>query len=197
MFIELTDHLRCPADHDEAYLILLPERMEGRLVREGVLGCPVCQREYRVSESIPAFGAPPPVPEAASVTADAALALLGLDGPGGYVALIGSAGAVAGALAERLPGVRFVLVNPPPGIVPDETRSVLHATRLPLKRASMRGAVISADHAADPAWLAATAGCVLSGLRLVAEGRAPALPGVAVLAEAGGWWVGSVGSGGR
>ena len=25
MFIELTDHLRCPEDHEEAYLVLLPE----------------------------------------------------------------------------------------------------------------------------------------------------------------------------
>ena len=38
MFIELTDHLRCPADHAESYLVLLPDRMDGRSVREGRLG---------------------------------------------------------------------------------------------------------------------------------------------------------------
>jgi uncharacterized protein YbaR (Trm112 family) len=197
MFIELTDHLRCPADHDEAYLILLPARMEGRLVREGVLGCPVCRREFPVRESVAGFGTPPPAPVATALTVEAALALLGLEGPGGYVVLVGGAGALAGGLAQRLPGVRFVLVNPPAGILPDETRSVLQAGRLPLKRSSMRGAVIAADLAADPAWLAATAGCVLPGLRLVAEGAAADLPGVEVLAEAGGWWVGTVGTVGR
>ena len=42
MFIELTDHLRCPADHEEAFLVLLPDQMDGRAVRGGALGCPVC-----------------------------------------------------------------------------------------------------------------------------------------------------------
>jgi hypothetical protein len=41
MFIELTDHLRCPADHAESYLVLLPEEMRERSVRTGRLGCPV------------------------------------------------------------------------------------------------------------------------------------------------------------
>ena len=40
MFIELTDHLRCPADHEESYLVLLPDRMEGRSVRERAAGLP-------------------------------------------------------------------------------------------------------------------------------------------------------------
>ena len=31
MFIELTDHLRCPADHEESYLVLLPDRDAGAL----------------------------------------------------------------------------------------------------------------------------------------------------------------------
>ncbi len=42
MHIELTDLLRCPADHDEAFLVLLPDRMEGRRVLAGHLGCPMC-----------------------------------------------------------------------------------------------------------------------------------------------------------
>jgi hypothetical protein len=27
LFIELTDHLRCPNDHDESFLVLLPDLM--------------------------------------------------------------------------------------------------------------------------------------------------------------------------
>ena len=42
MFIELTDHLRCPEDHDEQFWCLLPDRLDGRSVKEGQLGCPVC-----------------------------------------------------------------------------------------------------------------------------------------------------------
>ena len=41
MFIELTDHLRCPADHEESYLVLLPDEIRERSVRAGRLGCPV------------------------------------------------------------------------------------------------------------------------------------------------------------
>ena len=52
MFIELTDHLRCPADHDESYLVLLPDQMEGRSVRAGQLGCPVCGRTYQLTDGV-------------------------------------------------------------------------------------------------------------------------------------------------
>ena len=37
MFIELTDHLRCPGDHDEAYLVLLPDSVVQRSVQSGEL----------------------------------------------------------------------------------------------------------------------------------------------------------------
>jgi hypothetical protein len=190
MFIELTDHLRCPADHDESFLVLLGNEMDGRLVRAGVLGCPICHRESAVEGGIVDFGNAPPAPAATSLAPEAAHALLGLDGPGGYVALVGGAGALAGGLAAHLPGVRFVLVNPPAGAAPSDSASVLRAARLPLKAATMRGAVITADHASAPAWLEATLGCVLPGLRVLVEGEATDRAGGKVLAEAGGWWVG-------
>ena len=50
MFIELTDHLRCPADHTESYLVLLPDEMQDRSVRTGRLGCPVCGRTYVLTD---------------------------------------------------------------------------------------------------------------------------------------------------
>lgn len=190
MFIELTDHLRCPADHDESFLVLLPSGMDGRLVHAGVLGCPICHRETVVEDGIADFGGAPPAPAATTLTPDAAHALLGLDGPGGYVALVGGAGALAAGLAALLPGVRFVLVNPPPGAAPSDSASVLRAGRLPIKTAAMRGAIITADHASNPGWLTAALGCVLPGLRVLVEGQAADRAGVSVLAEAGGWWVG-------
>jgi len=71
MFIELTDHLRCPADHDEAFLVLLPDRVEGRSVRTGTLGCPICDRRFALQDGVldtgdvsspPASGHPSPWP---------------------------------------------------------------------------------------------------------------------------------------
>ena len=67
MFIELTDHLRCPADHEESYLVLLPDRMEERSVREGRLGCPVCGRTYTLADGILDLGGDVPEPPATTL----------------------------------------------------------------------------------------------------------------------------------
>src|SRR5438128_417393 len=102
MFIELTDHLRCPADHEEQFLVLLPDRMEGRSVLSGELGCPVCGRVVRVEEGVADFGAGTPGTGDTSLTGEAVPALLGVTGPGGYVALVGSAARLGDAVASRL-----------------------------------------------------------------------------------------------
>ena len=52
MFIELTDHLRCPNEHEESFLVLLPGTMEGRSVRTGDLGCPVCGRTFQLTDGV-------------------------------------------------------------------------------------------------------------------------------------------------
>lgn len=190
MFIELTDHLRCPADHEEAFLILLPATMDGRRVRDGALGCPVCHREFPVAEGIVDFGGGLAAAEPCTLAAEAAHALLGLDGPGGYLTLLGAAGRLADGLSGRLPGIHLVLLNPPAETDLPKAGSILRAPRLPLKQRSMRGAVIPGELARDPAWLDGAIACVLPGLRVVGEGVAPERQDLTVMAEAGGWWVG-------
>ncbi len=184
MFIELTDHLRCTEPHDEAFLVLLPDALEGRRVLSGVLGCPVCNREVRIEDGIATFGAAPPAGPTA-LTAEAIAALLGLDGPGGYVALLGSAGGLADALTALMPGIRWVLVNPPEVGVASDWASVVRADRVPIKQRSMRGVVVSADHGA-PTWVDAALGAVLPGNRAVVEAPVPDRVGAQVLAQAGG-----------
>ncbi|HET7602890.1 MAG TPA: Trm112 family protein, partial [Gemmatimonadales bacterium] len=114
MFIELTDHLRCPAEHDEQFLVLIPEVMDGRDVRRGSLGCPVCHRSFPIRDGVASFG---PAPDAnrmpTRLTADAQAALAGLGGPGGYAVLVGGAAARVDLVAQALPGIGLVLVNPP------------------------------------------------------------------------------------
>jgi hypothetical protein len=190
MFIELTDHLRCPANHEEAFLILLPEAMDGRRVLDGALGCPACHRELPVADGIVDFGGGVAAVEPCTLPSEAAHALLGLDGPGGYLALLGAAGSLADALSERLPGIHLVLVNPPADSGLPSTGSILRAPRLPLKQRSMRGAVIAREVARVSGWLDGAIACVLPGLRVVGEGPAPQRPDLTVMAEAGGWWVG-------
>ena len=189
MFIELTDHLRCIADHDESFVVLLPDEVVDRSVRSGTLGCPTCGRVYRIADGVLDAGdAPPPAAENAPA-GEALAALAGLGGPGGYMVLAGSAGARWAELAGAVPGVHLVLVNPPPGIAEAPGMSVLHSSRLPLRSGSMRAVVLGAPYGGDASWTDEAARVVLPGLRVVGHGPAPAAADLDVLADAEGWWV--------
>jgi hypothetical protein len=190
MFIELTDHLRCPAGHAERFLVLLPDAVDGRRVVSGTLGCPACGRVVRLAEGSAIFDEAAPSDGRTALTAEALAAFLGLSGPGGYVALVGGLTSLAGELAALLPGVRLALVNPPPGTADRAEASVLRAARLPLKASSMRGTAVGADLAGLAAWGADAVRATLPGLRMVAEGGEPPAEGVELLARAEGCWVG-------
>jgi len=192
VFIELTDHLRCPADHDESFLVLLPDAMEDRSVQAGTLGCPVCGRTFQLRNGVLDTGdAPKLAAESGSVVdADALTALVGLSGPGGYLTLVGAAGALWSEVAKRNSGVALVAVNPPVSVVDGPGISVVRSGRLPLKSGSMRGVVLSRPFADDPHWIREAARVVLSGLRVVGEGKDPPDEIIELLASAGGVWVG-------
>lgn len=192
MFIELTDHLRCPNEHDESFLVLLPGTMEGRSVRTGDLGCPVCGRTFPLAEGVFETGDAPALEGTGSVLdADALTALVGLSGPGGYLTLVGAAGALWSEVAERNSGVALVAVNPPAWVVDGPGISVIRSGRLPLKTGSMRGVVLSRPFADDVAWVREAARVVLPGLRVVGEGKEPPFNIIELLASAEGVWVGT------
>ena len=193
MFIELTDHLRCPAAHDESFLVLLPDAVENRQVRSGTLGCPVCNATYPIVEGVARFGvpsvrasvrpsAPPPVAGLA--------AFLGLSGPGGYVALVGDVAALARELAAAVPGVHFAAIDPPAGTLGSDRVSVLEAPSLPVKARQLRGVILGSGFGDDAAWVGEGVRAVLPGLRVVGAGAAPARDDLQILAAADGWWVG-------
>ena len=204
MFIELTEFLRCPFPHDEMHLIVVPDRMVGRMVVEGTIGCPVCRREFPVREGIALFDGQTreetePAPADPSLV-EAVRALLGLANPGGYVVLVGSAAGLAPGLAGLLGGVHFIGVNAPRSIEAAPPLSLLvHRSSLPLRRSMARGIVLGGEVAVSP-WLEEGVRVVLDGLRLVAlrpDVHAPA--GAAPLASGQGLWVGEKqrASGGR
>lgn len=193
MFIELTDLLRCPSDHTESFLVLLPDEMEGRHVRRGRLGCPVCHREFPIEAGVARFGEPRFPPSAdedadSMVNADTLAAFLGLEGPGGYAGLVGSAAGQVAPLSRRLPGIHLIAVNPPPAADLAGV-SVLEAGMLPLRSRSLRGVTLGRGYGADPHWQAEAARVVLPGLRVVGQGRGPEQTELEVLAATGGWWV--------
>ena len=189
MFIELTDHLRCPRDHAERFLVLLPDAMDGRRVVSGTLGCPVCGQVVSLADGIVDFDRHPGSDGRTRLTPDAVAAFLGISGPGGYVALVGGVATLASGLAARLPGVRLALVNPPAGTPDSMEASVLRSASVPLKSSSMRGVVLGRDVAAEPGWVEGAVRAVLPGLRVVGEGGEAPERGVELLAVAEGCWV--------
>jgi uncharacterized protein YbaR (Trm112 family) len=192
MFIELTDHLRCPADHEESYLVLLPDRMEDRSVREGRLGCPVCGRTYSLVEGVLDLGGEVPrTPGSTLLEPEPLTALVGLSGPGGYLVLVGRPAARWREVAELNPGVGLVAVNPGPDVVDEPGISVLRSGSLPLKSRSMRGVVLGSPYGSDPRWVTDGARAVLPGLRVAGEGRVPESAAIDLMATAGGVWVGT------
>lgn len=192
MFIELTDHLRCPEEHEEAYLVLLPDSVVERSVRAGELGCPVCHRTLCIRDGILDTGdAPPPDAAEPSLDGGSVAALTGLGGPGGYLVLVGS---IAGRWREVeavLNGVSMVAVNGPVSLADARGLSVLRSSRLPVKSASMRGVVLSGAFGRDAAWVREAARVVLPGLRVVGEGPDPDPGLLDLIASADGWWVAS------
>lgn len=207
MFIELTDHLKCPAPHAEQFLVLLPEAMEGRRVVRGQVGCPVCGKLVQLQDGVLDFGAEEGAePAVASeedgggpstpLSAEAALALLGIEGPGGYLLLVDRAAMLATDLETLLPGVGLVLLNPPVSLLPGGSHpgstvvSLIRSPRMPIKASSMRGAVIGGEAARDPVWITDAGQAVLPGLRVVVTGPVPPEMPFEILAQTPGCWVG-------
>jgi uncharacterized protein YbaR (Trm112 family) len=192
MFIELTDHLRCPEEHEESFLVLLPDEMAGRSVRAGELGCPVCGRTFVIRDGIVDLGeAPESAAAQRRLDAEGLTALAGLHGPGGYFALVGSLGSLAQGMLQVTPGVSLIAINPPPDVVDAPGVSVIRSARIPLKTRSMRGIALGRPYADDPHWVNEAARVVLPGLRIVGEGADPPADTIELMASAEGVWVGS------
>lgn len=199
MFIELAEFLKCPADHDERPCVLSVDEMEDRSVVRGAVGCPSCDAQYPIVDGAVHFGSDPmldsdsrsddlTVEEMPEV--DVVHALLSVAGPGGYVALVGSAGRLSSDLARRIPDVHFVAVNPPPEVGRSTVVSPLQATEvIPLRSSTMRGIVVGSEYASE-SWLVEGARVLLRCSRIVSVGERVSISGVTELAVGDGLWVG-------
>ncbi len=174
--------LRCPEPHADGYIVLSTGEMLGRMVRSGIAGCSVCQREYVIKDGVVHFE----VPDAATLQA-----LLDLSGPGGYVVLIGAAARHAEGLAALMGGVHFIGVNAPPDVEELPGLSLVRsAAAIPLRQTIARGVVVGVDLARAP-WLVEARRVLLPGRRWVVESEAVELPeGITKLAAGQGLSVG-------
>ena len=200
MHIELTEMLRCPEPHREEMLVLSTGEVKDRMVRSGLVGCPICRKEYPIVRGVvnfrrlkerPAnesYTPPSPLP---SADAGNLQALLELSGPGGYVVLVGSAVRQARRLSDLMPGIHFVGINAPREMEEQPMLSLLYANdTIPLRTAVARGVVVGADLATS-SWLVEAHRVLLRGRRFVVENEEPELPiGLVKLAAEQGLWVG-------
>jgi hypothetical protein len=116
---------------------------------------------------------------------------VGLHGPGGYLALVGSVGDDWQRIAELNPGVALVAINPGPVVTDAPGVSVIRSGRIPLKSRSMRGVVLAGPYGDNPHWVREAARVVLPGLRIVGEGADPSPEVIELMASAEGVWVGA------
>jgi hypothetical protein len=191
--IELAEMLRCPSGCGDTYLALATGAMKGRSIHFGTVGCPVCKGEYLIANGIARFGTPnpPPAESQALPTAQVVQAVLGLESPGGYVVLVGSASQLAADLSRSMDGVHFVGVNAPEGVAPGASLSLLlDGSTVPLKDSVARGVVVGSEYA-DHHWLSEGARVLLRGQRLAALTEETTGPdGVERMAVGEGMWVG-------
>jgi uncharacterized protein YbaR (Trm112 family) len=206
MHIELTEMLRCPEAHELDVLVLSTGEMVGRMVRSGVVGCPVCRKEYPIVKGVVDFSgggrreagsgasaaATPPASRLPLPGESQTLqALLDLSGPGGFVVLLGAATRHAAGLAGLMGGIHFIGVDPPPDVEETPVLSLLRAPgMIPLRPAMARGIVVGADRV-GAVWLEEAQRVLLRGRRFVVEREDVEPPaGINRLAAGQGLWAG-------
>jgi hypothetical protein len=195
MFIELVDSLRCLERHDETWLVAGVTRMDGRHIVEGLLGCPICRREYPVHDGVAWFTTPFEPASArgarAAAAADSewttrAAALLGLADAGGIVCLGGEWIDCADALSELEPSHVVVLNAQPDASSSQVISAIMVGDRLPFGAGTVRAAALGGE---SSQLLASTAECLRSRGRLVGPVTATVPAGVVELARDAQHWV--------
>jgi hypothetical protein len=199
MFIEFVESLRCLRPHEESWLVAAADRMVGRNIVAGALGCPVCRAEYPIVGGVAYFGT---LPEGAHRSGDAppgrsdadpelvlrAAALLGLADEGGTAVLGGGWASAAYGLRE-LASVHYLLLDPPQAFGADEGISVIRTDgRLPLAASSVRGVALDEGTSGAATVEGAVRALRVRG-RLVAPATAALPPGVRELARDARHWV--------
>lgn len=201
MFIELVDTLRCPNPHEESWLVLSTSVLAQRHIREGVLGCPVCLKEYKVRGGIVDLRTDAQTAADASTTlassiegvpAEHLAALLNLVDPLGFAVLTGRWGTRAEALLDLMDGPPLLLVDPPADVTMHPGLSGIRCgPALPLAPGAARA--IAVDDI-DATRVDSAARATRVGGRIVAPASAPLPDGVRELARDEAVWVGECGA---
>lgn len=177
MHLLLTDRLTCPRCGPSFGLILRADRLESRLVLEGVLGCPNCRDGFPIVAGFGELRAPPrdplgkglagPPVEPSLEDAGRLLALLGVAGGPGTVALVGEPARYGPRVAEALGEIRVVGLDPDLATWPEtpEMSRLAAAPGLPFFSSTIRA--VAVDGRLGPSWVREAARIVAPGGRVV------------------------------
>lgn len=190
MFIDLIDQLRCPRPHEESWLVLSADHVDGRDVVDGILGCPVCRAEYAIRGGVARFaevaagtGVAPSEEQAMRLAA-----FLDLTGTKGVAALMGTWGSHA-PLVRSLTDIPLLLINPPIGVAMGDGISGITVGRtIALAHGSVRALAI--DAGADDQLVESTQGALAAGARVLGPVTVPLPDGVRELVRDQSVWVG-------
>jgi hypothetical protein len=196
VIVDLADALRCIRPHEPAALITSVDRLAGRQIVTGSLGCPVCDARYPVVEGAAVFDAAwldrshaaPPVPAASEAAVIRVGALLDLTDPAGWVLLEGGISA-AGAALHALLDTAVVLLNPPGAVPVGGDVSVIYAPVVPFSPGLLRAAALS--QGVDPAVADSVVPALRAGGRIMGPVSVSVPAGVAELARDALGWVGT------
>lgn len=147
MHIELIDLLRCPEAHEETWLVAAFNRMEGRVVLDAKLGCPVCRREYTVRDGVAIFGdgitSEPSAEDATHIAA-----FLNLTSPGKSVLLAGGFAEAAAKIAD-ITDARVISLNVTKPKRDDRVLEIRTNSRIPLASSSLDGIALDQAHSTE------------------------------------------------
>lgn len=199
MFIELVDALRCPAPHEESWLVASADRMEARHIVTGTLGCPVCHAQYPIANGVvdmrrdraPAERVPRETHVQASPPDDEHVlrlaAFLELTDASGFALLLGPWAGYAPALRAQVE-TPLVAIDPDPAISGEPGISVvLTDGEIPVASGSARAVAIDAGSVKRAA---AAASVARAKGRIVAPLAVAVPAGVRELARDETLWVG-------
>jgi hypothetical protein len=201
MHLEIVDSLRCPADHEDTWLVASIAEWNGRHIMRATLGCPICHVTYPVARGTADFSGTAPDehvtrvvagrPTAGETELQRLAAQLDLRDPGGIVLLVGRYAAMANEL-EGVTAAHYLTIatpgDPAAATAPEETLLRIR-DRLPLAAASVRAAAVEGLPPLAPA-ADEIARVLRAGGRLVAPTAAPLPPGIRELARDEREWVG-------
>jgi hypothetical protein len=185
VYLLLTDRLTCPRCGPGFGLILLADALEDRVVLQGSLGCHNCRDAFPIAHGFGDLRAPPrgalgdglvgsPGPAAdpteGRLEAERQVALLGIVGGPGTLALVGGPARWASEVSSALPEVHVVAIDADLRLWPEApgVSRLVCAPGLPFADASLRGVVV--DGRLGGGWLREAARAVVPRGRVVVEG---------------------------